>query len=169
MLDGGCTRHTSIDKDGVQRPAHLLIEYREFLRLSRALQERKQVEQSVAGAIAYNAPPPSPNPPENVVQQGHQAPHDPASRATTAGCRRRGVPATTRLRAHDPERAPDKQSPAKACTRGLSCQAHTTSYARIPELVRAPDRLRPVRPPTEDPAPWTPCLGPRSADRRFHL
>jgi hypothetical protein len=68
MLDGGCTRHTYIDKDGVRRPAHLLIECREFLRLSRALQERMQVEQPVAGAIAYNALPPPPNPPANVVQ-----------------------------------------------------------------------------------------------------
>jgi hypothetical protein len=31
------------------------------------------VEQQVAGAIAYNAPPPPPNPPANVVQQNHQA------------------------------------------------------------------------------------------------
>jgi hypothetical protein len=37
MLDGGCTRHTYLDKDGVRRPTHLLIECREFLRLSRAL------------------------------------------------------------------------------------------------------------------------------------
>jgi hypothetical protein len=73
MLDGGCTRHTYIDKDGVRRPAHLLIKCREFLRLSRALLERMQTEQLVAGAIAYNAPPPPPNPPANMVQQGHQA------------------------------------------------------------------------------------------------
>jgi hypothetical protein len=32
-----------------------------------------QTEQPVAGAIAYNAPPPPTNPPANVVQQGHQA------------------------------------------------------------------------------------------------
>jgi hypothetical protein len=32
-----------------------------------------QTEQPVAGAIAYNAPPPPPNPLANVVQQGHQA------------------------------------------------------------------------------------------------
>jgi hypothetical protein len=32
-----------------------------------------QSEQPVAGAIAYNAPPPPPNPPANMVQQGHQA------------------------------------------------------------------------------------------------
>jgi hypothetical protein len=73
MLDGGCTRHTYLDKDGIRRPAHLLIECREFLRLSRARQERMQTEQPVAGAVAYNAPPPPPNPPANVVQQGHQA------------------------------------------------------------------------------------------------
>jgi hypothetical protein len=73
MLDGGCTRHTYLDKDGIRRPAHLLIECREFLRLSRALQERMQTEQLVAGAVAYNAPPLPPNPPANVVQQGHQA------------------------------------------------------------------------------------------------
>jgi hypothetical protein len=73
MLDRGCTRHTYLDKDGVRRLAHLLIECREFLSLSRALQERMQTEQPVAGAIAYNAPPPSPNPLANVVQQGHQA------------------------------------------------------------------------------------------------
>jgi hypothetical protein len=30
-------------------------------------------EQPVAGATAYNAPPAPPNPPANVVQQGHQA------------------------------------------------------------------------------------------------
>jgi hypothetical protein len=68
MLDGGCTRHTYLDKDGIRRPAHLLIECREFLRLSRALQERMQTEQPVTGAIAYNAPPPLPNPPASVVQ-----------------------------------------------------------------------------------------------------
>jgi hypothetical protein len=73
MLDGGCPRHTYLDKDGVQRPAHLLIECREFLRLNRALQERMGAEQPVAGAIAYNAPPLPPNPPANVIQQGHQA------------------------------------------------------------------------------------------------
>jgi hypothetical protein len=75
MLNGGCTRHTYIDKDGVRSPAHLLIECREFLHLSQALQERMRTEQPVAGAIAYNAPPPPPppNPPANMVQQGHQA------------------------------------------------------------------------------------------------
>jgi hypothetical protein len=73
MLDGGCTRHTYLDKDGIRRPAHLLIECREFLHLSRALQERMQTEQPVAGVVAYNAPPPPPNPLANVVQQGNQA------------------------------------------------------------------------------------------------
>jgi hypothetical protein len=62
MLDSGCPWHTYLDKDGVRRPAHLLIECREFLRLNRALQERMGTEQPVAGAIAYNAPPPPPNP-----------------------------------------------------------------------------------------------------------
>jgi hypothetical protein len=37
MLNGGCTRHTCINKDGRQKLAHLLIECREFLRLSQAL------------------------------------------------------------------------------------------------------------------------------------
>jgi hypothetical protein len=73
MLDGGCTRHMYLGKDGIRRLAHLLIECREFLRLSRALQERMQTEQPVAGAIAFNAPPPPPNPPANVVQQGQQS------------------------------------------------------------------------------------------------
>jgi hypothetical protein len=73
MVDSGCPRHMYLKKDGVRRPAHLLIECREFLRLNRALQERMGAEQPVAGAIAYNAPPPPPNPPANVVQQGHQA------------------------------------------------------------------------------------------------
>jgi hypothetical protein len=71
MLNGGCTRHTYIDKDRVRRPDHLLIECREFLRLSQALQERMRIEQPVAGAIAYSAPPPPPNPLANMVQQGH--------------------------------------------------------------------------------------------------
>jgi hypothetical protein len=69
MLDGGCTRHTYIDKDGRQKPAHLLIECKEFLRLSQALQEKMRSEQLVAGVVAYNAPPPPPN----IVQHGHQA------------------------------------------------------------------------------------------------
>jgi hypothetical protein len=73
MLNRGCTRHTYIAKDGRQKPAHLLIECREFLRLSQALQDRMRTEQPVAGSVAYNAPPPPPNPPANVVQQGHQA------------------------------------------------------------------------------------------------
>jgi hypothetical protein len=68
MLNGGCTRHTYIDKDGRRKPAHLLIECREFLRLSQALQDKMQAEQPVAGSVAYNAPPPPPNPPANVVQ-----------------------------------------------------------------------------------------------------
>jgi hypothetical protein len=33
----GCPRHTYLDKDGRQKPAHLLIECWEFLRLSQAL------------------------------------------------------------------------------------------------------------------------------------
>jgi hypothetical protein len=37
LLNGGCSRHTSIDKDGRRKPEHLLIECREFLRLSQAL------------------------------------------------------------------------------------------------------------------------------------
>jgi hypothetical protein len=69
MLDSGCLRHTYLDKDGVRRPAHLLIECREFLHLNRALQERMSAEQPVAGAIAFNALPPPPNPPANVIQQ----------------------------------------------------------------------------------------------------
>jgi hypothetical protein len=73
MLNGGCTRHTYIDKDGRRKPAHLLIECREFLWLSQALQDKMRTEQPVAGSVAYNAPPPPPNPPANVVQQGHQA------------------------------------------------------------------------------------------------
>jgi hypothetical protein len=73
MLNGGCTRHTYIDKDGRQKPAHLLIECREFLWLSQALQEKMRSEQPVAGAVAYNAPPPPPNPPPNTMQHGHQA------------------------------------------------------------------------------------------------
>jgi hypothetical protein len=31
MLNGGCTRHTYINKDRRRKPAHLLIECREFL------------------------------------------------------------------------------------------------------------------------------------------
>jgi hypothetical protein len=68
MLDSRCPRHTYLDKDGIRRPAHLLIECREFLHLNRALQERMNTEQLVAGAIAFNTPPPLPNPPVNVTQ-----------------------------------------------------------------------------------------------------
>jgi hypothetical protein len=73
MLNRGCIRHTYINKDGRRKPAHLLIECREFFRLSQALQEKMRSEQPVAGAVAYNAPPQSPNQPPNVVQQGNQA------------------------------------------------------------------------------------------------
>jgi hypothetical protein len=83
MINRGCTRHTYIDKDGRGKPAHLLIECREFLRLSQALQDRMRTEQPVAGSVAYNASPPPPNPPANVVQQGHQSRHDLACRAAT--------------------------------------------------------------------------------------
>jgi hypothetical protein len=69
LLIGGCTRPTYIDKDGRQKLAHLFIECREFLRLSQALQEKMRSEQPIAGAVAYNAPPPPPN----AVQHGHQA------------------------------------------------------------------------------------------------
>jgi hypothetical protein len=86
MLNGGCTRHTYIDKDGRRKPAHLLIKCREFLQLSQALQDKMRAEQPVAGTVAYNAPLPPPNLPANVVQQSHQAatiqhvvdPHQPA-------------------------------------------------------------------------------------------
>jgi hypothetical protein len=37
MLNGGCTKHTYVDKDGRQKPAHPLIKCREFFRLSQAL------------------------------------------------------------------------------------------------------------------------------------
>jgi hypothetical protein len=73
MLNGGCTRHTYIDKDRRRKPVHLLIECREFLWLSQALQDKMWAEQPIAGSVAYNAPPPPPNPPANVVKQSHQA------------------------------------------------------------------------------------------------
>jgi hypothetical protein len=73
MLNGGCTRHTYIDKDGRRKPAHLLIECREFLRLGQALQDKMRAKQPVACSMAYNAPPPPPNPLANVAHQGHQA------------------------------------------------------------------------------------------------
>jgi hypothetical protein len=72
LLNGGCTRHTYIDKDGRRKPAHLLIECREFLRLSQVLQEKIRSEQPIAGVVAYNAPPPPPNPPPNALQHDHQ-------------------------------------------------------------------------------------------------
>jgi hypothetical protein len=72
LLNGGCTRHTYIDKDGRQKLAHLLIECREFLRLSQVLQENIRSEQPIAGVVAYNAPPPPPNRPPNAAQHGHQ-------------------------------------------------------------------------------------------------
>jgi hypothetical protein len=71
--DGPRQGNSCIDKDGRRKPVHLLIECREFLWLSQALQDKMRAEQSVAGSVAYNAPPPPPNPPENMVQQGHQA------------------------------------------------------------------------------------------------
>jgi hypothetical protein len=40
LHNGGCTRHTYIDKDGRRKPTHLLIECREFLWLNQALQEK---------------------------------------------------------------------------------------------------------------------------------
>jgi hypothetical protein len=73
MLNRGCTTHSYIDKDRRRKPAHLLIECREFLRLSQALQDKMRAEQPVVGSVAYNLPPPPPNPPASVVQQGHQA------------------------------------------------------------------------------------------------
>jgi hypothetical protein len=112
MLNGGCTRHTYINKDGRRKPAHLLIECREFLRLSQALQDKMRTEQPVAGSVAYNVPPPPPNPPANVVQQSH---HDLAClRTVSAGHQRRGVSTAMRLRADDPERMPDKSGSKKA-------------------------------------------------------
>jgi hypothetical protein len=73
ILNGGCPRHTYLNKDGRRKPAHLLIECREFLRLSQALQEKIRSEQPVAGTVAYNTPLPPPNPPPNAMQHGHQA------------------------------------------------------------------------------------------------
>jgi hypothetical protein len=73
LPNGGCLRHTYLEKDGRRKLAHLLIECQEFLRLSQALQEKIRSEQPVAGTLAYNAPPPPPNPPPNVTQHGRQA------------------------------------------------------------------------------------------------
>jgi hypothetical protein len=73
LLNVRCPRHTYLDKDGRQKLAHLLIECREFLRLSQVLQEKIRSEQPVAGTMAYNAPLPPPNPPPNMTQHGHQA------------------------------------------------------------------------------------------------
>jgi hypothetical protein len=73
MLNRGSTRHTYIGKEGRRKPAHLLIECREFLWLSQALQDKMRAEQPVAGSVAYNASPLPPNPLANMVQQGHQA------------------------------------------------------------------------------------------------
>jgi hypothetical protein len=73
---GGCPKHTYLDKDGKQKPAHPLIECRKFLLLSEALQEKMHSNvanvQPVAGAIAYNNPPPPPNPPPNAPHHSHQ-------------------------------------------------------------------------------------------------
>jgi hypothetical protein len=74
LLNGGCPKHTYLNKDGRQKLAHPIIECREFRRLSQALQEKMRAEQPVVGDIAYNAlPPPPPNPPPNAAQHGHQA------------------------------------------------------------------------------------------------
>jgi hypothetical protein len=73
LLNGGCPKHTYLNKDGRQKPAHPLIECREFLRLSQVLQEKMLSEQPVAGTVAYNTPPLPPNPPPNATQHGHQA------------------------------------------------------------------------------------------------
>jgi hypothetical protein len=52
MLNGRCTRHTYIDKDGRRKPVHFLIECREFLRPSQALQDKMRTEQPVVGIVA---------------------------------------------------------------------------------------------------------------------
>jgi hypothetical protein len=169
MLDSGCPRHTFLDKDGVRKPAHLLIECREFLHLNRALQERMGSEQPVAGAIAYNAPPPPLNPPANVAQQGHQATmiqqveqRQPANEEEEFPPPRGFMPMIQRG-------APNEQSSAKVRKRSVSRRTRATCHSRIPELVRASDWFRPVRSSTEDPTPRTPRFGPRGIDRGFHL
>jgi hypothetical protein len=40
LLNGGCPRNTYLDKGGRRKPAHLLIECREFLRLSKHFRRR---------------------------------------------------------------------------------------------------------------------------------
>jgi hypothetical protein len=70
----GFYKHTYLDKDGRRKPAHLLIECREFIQLIQALQEKMRVKAAtlpaVPGAITHGAPPPSLLP--NMQQQGHQ-------------------------------------------------------------------------------------------------
>jgi hypothetical protein len=44
LLNGGCPKHTYLDKDGRQKLAHPIIECWEFLRLIQALQEKMQAE-----------------------------------------------------------------------------------------------------------------------------
>jgi hypothetical protein len=138
MLNGGCTRHTYIDKDGRQKPAHLLIECREFLRLSQALQDKMRTEQPVAGSVAYNAPPLPPNPPANVVQQGHQAamiqhvePRQPTTKEEAFPLPRGFVPMIQRGR-------PTNQVQRKHGREVFHTEHGATNGAQIFELVRAP-------------------------------
>jgi hypothetical protein len=72
ILNGGCYKHTYIDKDGRRKPTQLLIQCREFIRMSLALQEKMRTEAAnslvVPGAISFGAPPTPPLP--NTQQQG---------------------------------------------------------------------------------------------------
>jgi hypothetical protein len=74
ILNGGFHKHTYLDKDGRRKPAHLLIECHEFIRLSQALQEKMWPEAAIFLAIpetiAHGTPPAPPLP--STQQQGHQ-------------------------------------------------------------------------------------------------
>jgi hypothetical protein len=74
ILNGGFHKHTYLDMDGRRKPADLLIECHEFIRLSQALQEKMWPEAAsfpaILETIAHDTPPAPPLP--STQQQGHQ-------------------------------------------------------------------------------------------------
>jgi hypothetical protein len=54
LLNGGCPKHTYINKNGKRQLAHLLIECHEFIQLSQALKEKMQAKAANPASSGLN-------------------------------------------------------------------------------------------------------------------
>jgi hypothetical protein len=126
LLNGGCTRHTYLDKDGRQKLAHLITTHtylnsasgkdmnKTARRRCRTLQRTTAATQPATKCNATWPP-----------GRHDLAPH----RTSIAGHCGRSILATTWFCAYDTERVPDKPHPEEARKGSFSCRTCTTSIS----------------------------------------